>query len=337
MVPRSAHPRPRRAHGARPADVRIPRQREPQDPRVEREPADQDQAPISVASLLRREGRRVPHAADRALRPRGHHVGPAEPREVWANGATVRRAGGATCVLFAAASVFSAAVLTDATGGGTPNLSRTPDVVDGGVPPGVNLLGPAGPGADVGPVSLAALLSASDASGTRTVPMSSFRTPRENPGTSEAGTGGGAPVGSGTGPEPASGLVRSLVGGLTQPVEDLTRVAGAAVPDPVGVAVEDVGDPVDDTGDAAASSPDELLRPDAGTIDEVTPPAPQVTKRSTSLLDDDSDSGPDFGSRLDSDAERTLAVVIDDDDPGSSSRDAVPEGGRIASELLGGG
>jgi hypothetical protein len=92
---------------------------------------------ISVVALLRREGVRVPHAADRPLLPRGHQIASADGEPSWITGRLGRRAGGAAGAFVAIASVLGAAVVTDSTGGGPPEpglISPAPEagVVGGG-------------------------------------------------------------------------------------------------------------------------------------------------------------------------------------------------------------
>lgn len=73
-----------------------------------RDPSAADASPVSVASLLRREGR-GPHAIDPPLLPRGHDR--AEPAV--APSRAVRKAGVAAGALFAVTAVFGATVLQD--------------------------------------------------------------------------------------------------------------------------------------------------------------------------------------------------------------------------------
>jgi hypothetical protein len=86
------------------------------DPLVEAEPAT---APVSVGSLLRREGR-APHAQDRPLAPRSRtaseDVDDDGPRR--GSGAFVRRSAIAAGTLLAAGSVFGATVVMDSSSTG---------------------------------------------------------------------------------------------------------------------------------------------------------------------------------------------------------------------------
>lgn len=98
--------------------------------------------PVSVGSLLRREGR-APHAQDRPLSPRSRSASASdddhEPRR--GSGALVRRSAIAAGALLAAGSVFGATVVMDASssdgadgpqagyaGEGRPDLPSTPGV-----------------------------------------------------------------------------------------------------------------------------------------------------------------------------------------------------------------
>lgn len=82
------------------------------DPMVEAEPAT---APVSVGSLLRREGR-APHAPDRPLAPRSRSDEEPAPRR--GSGAFVRRSVIAAGTLLAAGSVFGATVVMDSSSTG---------------------------------------------------------------------------------------------------------------------------------------------------------------------------------------------------------------------------
>ena len=97
MAPKSQHAlrTPERVHG-----VSIPVQRGQEVP-AQRGPQEEDGFPVSVTSLLRREGMRVPHAVDGPLQPRAHHVRAPEQPESWIDGVIIRRAGAAAGALVA--------------------------------------------------------------------------------------------------------------------------------------------------------------------------------------------------------------------------------------------
>lgn len=90
------------------------------DPLIEAEPST---APVSVGTLLRREGR-APHAVDRPVRARGGHD-PDDDAPRRGSGAFVRRSAIAAGTLVAAGSVFGAAVMTDSSVTDTADDSRS--------------------------------------------------------------------------------------------------------------------------------------------------------------------------------------------------------------------
>lgn len=301
MAPKPLRDERRAAPGTRTAACRaasetpIPAQRRAPAVPAQREPI--DDTPISVTSLLRREGRRVPHAADRPLQPRAHQLRTPEPEatatpvasaEPWFENVTIRRAGAAAGALVAAASVFGAAVLTDATGGGSNGDLAAPQITDGGGAPAIGtlpalgLLGPldAVPGSDVGvggPVSLAAFSAPGAGAG---VPSTSFLTAAvAPPGVGAPGAGGGVPgptPGSGTGngtgggstpsPSASSGPVQSTVSALTSPVKGLTDAVGDAAPTPLRAPLKSLGGAVQDTGDALGGTVDTVTEPLIGAV-----------------------------------------------------------------------
>lgn len=248
----------------------VPEQRAPEAPLPPRTPevdeapgADGPTGPISAVALLRREGIRVPHAAERPLRPRSHQRTP-EPSDSWLSSVMVRRAGAAAGALVAAASVFSTAVLTDVgagparvtvPGGTTP---ATPDGAPGAELPGLALLGPIPPGSDVavdGPVSLASFDDPGSAPGSFLTPSVPGATGAPAPADAASGT----PGDTGGSRESGSGPAQRVLGGVTGPVQGVTDSVGEAAPGPVGDTVSGLGDAVHDTGQSLGGAVDGLL------------------------------------------------------------------------------
>ncbi|MGD9530802.1 MAG: hypothetical protein AB7V44_29010, partial [Pseudonocardia sp.] len=145
-----------------------------------------------MLAILRREGYRVPHAADRPLRPRAHQLQPVERGAAWLDATAVRRAG----LLVAAASVLGAAAITDGTGGDRADPSViVPEQAPGhggtGVPPVIALLGPNSPGA---PLALTAFAGPGGLTGpVAPVQTSAFPSASALPGGSAAAPGAGEP------------------------------------------------------------------------------------------------------------------------------------------------
>lgn len=333
-------------------EVRIPAQRQPQDTPGTPEP--QDSVPISVNNLLRREGRST-HAADRPIRPRTQHFRLPDPSDSWAGSKASRRAGAAAGALVAAASVFGAAVLTDATGGGAadlPSLSPGPAPFGGdaapGTLPGLALLGPIAPGSDVGvggPVSLATFESAG-VGPAGVVPAPSFRTPVApgiggvTPGAASGGVpagtpGGGSGSGSGSGGlggvventgSALGGAVKNTGGALGGVVEDTGGTLGGVVGGPVGGVVKDtggaLGGAVKDTGGAVGGLVEDTGGALGGTVGKLTTPV-------TGLLGGGDGDGDDGGggnrssdssrSSNDEDRDPAMSSVGDNDSKGSTS------------------
>lgn len=228
--------------------VRIPAQRGKEDEIVPGSGSAEDDAPVSVASLLRREGRRVPHAVDAPLQPRVHQIRPEEQPQGWINGVGVRRASAAAGALVAAASVLGAAVLTDPGSGRltVPNAPGAPGGPGEGQPgslPGLDLLGPLTPGADVGlagPVALASF-------GSPVTPPATFlESGSAFPGAQAmvpAGTAApGAPTSVPTSGGGLGGVVTDTGGALGDTVAGTTKALGDTTEDLTGTLGDTVGD-----------------------------------------------------------------------------------------------
>lgn len=337
MAPKSQHAlrTPERGHG-----VSIPVQRGQELP-AQRGPLEDDGFPISVTSLLRREGMRAPHAVDGPLQPRAHHVQAAGQPGSWIDGVIIRRAGAAAGALVAAASVLGAAVLTDASGGGLiPQVTIPNAPGDGRVDtlPGLALLGPMTPGT-AGVVSLAAFQ-----------PASGGVLPGGLPGI-VPGVPGGLPVLSGGGNGPGT----QILGTVTSPVEDLTNTVGGLLPAPVGGVVAGLGGVVDGAGGAVDGLVDGVAGPLAGPVGSVTAPVTGAAQNVTGAVGDTVDKVAEPVGKATKPVTDTVGKVagpvvslIDGDDerrdPALSTIGSGEQGGsllgsvgRTAAGLLGGG
>ncbi|MGQ0573663.1 MAG: hypothetical protein ACT4RN_05590 [Pseudonocardia sp.] len=324
--------------------VRIPAQRGQEIP-VQEGPQDGD-SPISVTSLLRREGMRVPHAADRPLQPRAHQLRPVAAGS-WLDGVAARRAGVAAGALVAAASVFGAAVLTDTTGRPDDPVPATPGgpgSTDGrvGTLPGLALLGPIVPGSDValgGPVALAAFQTPGAAPTPFLVPGG---LPGGFPGSPDT-SGGGTLPGGDPGAVPVTtpggrGPATQVVGSVTAPVTDLTDGAAKVLPRPLGGVVEGAGDVVDDAGGAVGGVVDDVAGPLAGPVRKTTKPVTDTVEKVaapvTGLLGGGDDDDHQERSSSDHDDDREPAMTkVGGNGKGGGLLGTV---GRTAAGLLGG-
>ncbi|MHA6785283.1 hypothetical protein ACVGOW_30455 [Pseudonocardia saturnea] len=266
------------------------------DPLVAAEPAT---APVSVGSLLRREGR-APHAQDRPLAPRSRSASDDEPRR--GSGALVRRSVIAAGTLLAAGSVFGATVVMDssstgavgdrqASGGyageGRLDLPSTPDgavptVVDtaaqtdrldaGGAPP-MSWLDVAFPTAGGTPGSgggTGAPSGSSPASDTVRTPG----TPAAQAGddTDRGGSGGSSDAGSGSGGSSAGGDQAGGTqgdgdqGGRDGGLGSGLQGVGEGVGGPVGGVVGGLGSAVSDVGSTVEGDEPSLIGGLAGSL-----------------------------------------------------------------------
>ncbi|MGE0295547.1 hypothetical protein [Pseudonocardia sp.] len=212
-------------------------------------------------ALLRREGVRVPHAADRPLQPRGHQIAAADGEPSWITGRLGRRAGGAAGAFVAIASVLGAAVVTDSTGGPPEPGLISPAPEAGAVDGGASTL----PGLAPLPqdaVSLAGFEAAAQAArggdpGSILLPGAVARTPGDTgvPGVSAAttpGVLGGVVTGAGdyVG-QTVSGTTKTLgdtvsgaTKGLGATASGATDAVGDLVGGPAGGVVSDAGEAV---------------------------------------------------------------------------------------------
>jgi hypothetical protein len=254
------------------------------DPLTEAEPPTD---PVSVGSLLRREGR-APHAQDRPLTPRSRPASDDEARR--GSGALVRRSAIAAGTLLAAGSVFGATVVMDSSstgaedrqpsggyaGEGRLDLPSIPDgtvptVVDtaaqterldaGGAPPmsWLDVAFPSTGGTRAGTGTTGGSPSASD---TVRTPSSPTSTPGQADDTVRGGSGGSSDDGSGPTSGGSSGDDQGDgdQGGGDQGDGDQgdgglgsgLQGVGAGVGGPVGGVVGGLGNTVSDVGGAVA-------------------------------------------------------------------------------------
>lgn len=279
-------------------------------------PATPADLPISVLELLRREGRRVPHAeAQRPLQPRPHHLPP--DAESWGDGIIARRAGMAAGALVATASVLGAAVLTDITGGTPPALGSpgsAPDRpgLDGGFGASPlfrtrDALG-AGPGEVSSDVSLTSFAATADELplivGSGLTPAGPDGAVPGTTGAPGAGSGGGGHVpggavpGGGAGgghPQPGgghsqpgggngpaggtgggNGPVTEVVDTVTGPVDGVAGTVGHVLPEPVGGVVDGLTHAVETGAATVGHVVDGALGPVAAPVAAATGPVTDV-------------------------------------------------------------
>jgi len=231
---------------SRAAQVRIPAQRTPLDDLLD--------DPVSAAVLLRREGQRVPHAADRPSRRRAHQL--RGRSDSWAEAGGARRASVAAGALVAAASVIGAAVLIDNRGpverpvaapDGPPD--RAADPTGGATGFTRTLLGPLEPGAQ--PVDDEPLLF------THGLGQPSGPPAPPPPGVEPPGTAPLLPRAAQAASRPAT--VERTVGQVVGPVRSVTDTVGRAAPGEGGKTVSGLGTTVHDTTDELGGAVDGLL------------------------------------------------------------------------------
>jgi hypothetical protein len=310
--------------------VAIPRQRRPVD--------DPAEIPISVASLLRREGLRVPHTSEPPLQPRAHQLRPTEPS--WIDRKLVRRAAGTAGALVAVASVFGAAVLSDSAGNGAPApapaLPAAPAPSDGRVDslPGLALLGEV-PGS-ITLASFGQMTVDQDGPGTILLPGRGVPATTTVPGTSvpvDAPSGGLGGVVAGAGDylgRSVSGVTETLgdtvsgtTGGLGSTVSGATDTLGDAVGGPLGDTVSGTGEAVGGLVEGVGSTLDDTV---SGAGDALGTATGSLTGAVGGLLGGPtSSSGTTSGS-----AERR------DPAPGTGGTGLLGSLGRAAAGLLGG-
>jgi hypothetical protein len=253
--------------------------------------------PMSVASLLRREGR-APHAVDPPVKPRAARTaeGASVARTPPVTGVTMNRKAIVAGTLLAAGSVFGAALLTDTSTVGDRAPSTGPyagqGILDGTVAeqsgaPTVTISQAAaagGLGAGVGaptswhavafPSELGGIPNAAAKPATTTVtpavptPSSGARVPSGAPVTGPGGSGVGP---ASTGPTGSNG-VGGAVSAVTGAVGGAVSTVGSSVAGPVGGAAKGLGHTVSGTGKALGKTVDKVTEPVTTALEPVTKP-----------------------------------------------------------------
>ena len=232
--------------------------------------------PLSVGSLLRREGR-APHALDRPVRtraPRAYAHGDTTliPRIIRPNvtGVVVKRGAIAAGALLAAGSIFGVTSLTDASAVGDQEPLTGPYAGQGGLDAGASTGSTPGvvisPAADTGGLDAGATAPSSwvpvafpGALAGGTAPPAAQESPAARiPATPITGGGSGSPATGGTAGTGRSSAGSSLVGG---------GGGGAA-----GSAVDQVGTTASDNGKALGPTVDTVTQPVTSLLDPATEP-----------------------------------------------------------------
>jgi hypothetical protein len=273
--------------------------------------------PLSVGSLLRREGR-APHALDRPVLPRTSRVEESgefvddRPTETIAKRVVVRRGAIAAGTLLAAGSVFGAAVVTDTSlhqqdaaagthpgqgildGTGTagptiPGVALSPTAGTGGLDAAtgapVSWIPVAFPsalaGSTDGTTAAKAPSTSGGATGARKPASGSTPSSGTGAGSSSGSNGGKSAAGGSSGGDSANTSLGSTVSGATAAVGETASGLGNSVPGPVGGVVTGVGDTVTGAGKALGNTVDNATAPVTAPLQKATAPVTDTLQKAT--------------------------------------------------------